>query len=254
MSLPTARHAMHALNALHALFALFAMMLLAGCASRVDLPPATAIAPALAAPRQPELPAYRLQVGDVMDIKFALNPELNEQVVVRPDGRISTAFVQELVVAGRTTMEVERELIERYKAELRGPRLAIILRSFAPSRVYVAGEVVNPGEFSSSGPTPTVLQAIARAGGLKASAMADRIVLMRRGAGDSPELYSVDLLAATRRGEGAADVRLAPYDIVWVPKTGVAEVYTAFNQYVQQFLPLSWSFVYQLRGTSAVIK
>ena len=236
-----------------ALSCLVVCVALGGCASTMEYPPART-APVVRAPVAPELPPYRLQVGDVMDIKFALNPELNEQLVVRPDGRISTPFVQDLVVVNRSVSEVEKELVERYKSELKGPRLAIILRSFAPTRVYVAGEVVNPGEFESSGAAPTVLQAIARAGGLKPTALAERIVLMRRGTGDSPELLSVDLLAALQRGEAGADVRLAPYDVVWVPKTGVAEVYTAFNQYVQQFLPLSWSFVYQLRGSSAVIK
>jgi len=49
-----------------------------------------------------------------------------------------------------------------------------------------------------------------------------------------------------------ADVRLAPYDVVYVPRTGVAEVYKFFNQYVQEFVPVSWGFSYSLGpGTSA---
>lgn len=224
-----------------------------GCSSVVDLPSARRgeipIAPAAR-----DLPAYRIQVGDVLEIKFVLNGELNEQVTVRPDGRISTAIVYDVPVYNRTVEEVQRALIEGYKSELKEPRLAVILRSFAPTRVYVAGEVPNPGEFVTVGPPLTVLQAIARAGGLKASAMPEKIVVMRRGAGEQAEMYSVDLRAATERGEAGADVRLAPYDVVWVPKTGVAEVYTAFNQYVQQFLPLSWSFLYQVRGSNAVVR
>jgi polysaccharide biosynthesis/export protein len=224
-----------------------------GCAGVAELPVARrGELPAVTAAR--ELPPYRIQVGDVLDIKFALNGELNEQITVRPDGRISTTYVHDLPVYNRTVEEVQGALIAGYKSELKEPRLAVILRSFAPTRVYVAGEVPNPGEFVTVGPPLTVMQAIARAGGLKPSAMPERIIVMRRGAGEQAELYAVDLRAATERGEANADVRLAPYDVVWVPKTGVAEVYTAFNQYVQQFLPLSWSFVYQVHGSGAIVK
>ena len=45
----------------------------------------------------------------------------------------------------------------------------MVVRSFAPTRIYVGGEVNNPGEFITVGPTLTLSQAIARAGGLKLS-------------------------------------------------------------------------------------
>ena len=155
---------------------------------------------------------------------------------------------------GKTIPEITDALAESYKRELKNPRLAVILRSFAPTRIYVSGEVTNPGEFVTVGPTLTVLQAIARAGGLKASAQSDKIMVLRRGAGEKSDVFAVDAASAASGARPDADVRLAPFDIVWVPKTGVAEVYTAFQQYIQQFLPLSGTLFYQVHGGGALIR
>ena len=49
---------------------------------------------------------YRLQVGDQLDIKFFYNPELNEQVTVRPDGRISLQLVHEIMAVRLNTLRI----------------------------------------------------------------------------------------------------------------------------------------------------
>jgi polysaccharide export outer membrane protein len=47
-------------------------------------------------------------------------------------------------------------------------------------------------------------------------------------------------------GHPEADARLAQYDVVYVPRTGIYEAFTYFNQFVQQFAPVSWGFSYNL--------
>ena len=74
---------------------------------------------------------YRLQVGDQLDIKFFFNPELNEAVAVRPDGRISLQLVGELMAAGSTVEELKALLKQRYAKELKNPEITVILRSFS---------------------------------------------------------------------------------------------------------------------------
>lgn len=222
--------------------------LLAGCLSAppVDsLPQAPKdIAPKLIEAK--ELAPYHLQVGDVMDIKLLENPELNDQVTVRPDGYISTTVAQEVKAYGRTTGELQQDLEARYTKHLRSPRVAVIVRSFAPNRVYVTGEVLAAGEFITVGPNLTMLQAIARAGGLKASARIDQILIMRRGAGEKPEMFTTNYRAAVSGADPSSDVRLASYDVVYVPRSDVADVYAYFNQYVQQFVPSSFGMSYSL--------
>ena len=191
------------------------------------------------------LPPYRLQVGDVLGVRLMLNPELNEEVTIRPDGHISTTVAKDEPAAGRTVPEVTADLTRDYSRELSNPRLTVLVKSFAPTRTYVGGEVANPGEFITVGPTLTLSQAIARAGGLKQmSADEDRAYIIRRGPNDVPQLLSVRFQDVMWGKDPTADVQLAPFDVVYVPRTGIAEVYRFVNSYLLQFVPVSWGFSY----------
>ena len=139
-----------------------------------------------------------------------------------------------------------------YAKELTNPRVTVEVRSFAPTRVYVGGEVNTPGEFITVGPTLTLSQAIARAGGTKLSSDETSVFIIRRGAGDKPEFLSVKWNALRHGNDPDADVRLAPYDVVYVPKLGIAEVYQFYNQYVQQFVePVVWVLRISFRRATA---
>jgi polysaccharide export outer membrane protein len=56
----------------------------------------------------------------------------------------------------------------------------------------------------------------------------------------------VDYMNVIRGGSPQEDARLAQYDVVYVPRTGVYEVWTFWNQFVQQFIPVSWGFSYNI--------
>ncbi len=197
------------------------------------------------------LAPYRIQIGDVLGIRLMLNPELNEEVTVRPDGHISTTVVPDEAAYGRTISELTNSLIRDYSKDLRNPRLTVVMRSFAPTRTYVGGEVNNPGEFITVGPTLTLSQAISRAGGLKTmSGDENRVFIIRRGPNDVPEFFSARFQDVMWAHDPTADVRLAPYDVVYVPRSGIAEVYRFFNQYLLQFVPVSWGFSYLVNPTA----
>jgi len=236
-------------SALRGLVVLSAMTALAACAEHPNLPPAP-LEPVPVSTFNPA-PPYRLQVGDVLDIRLMLNPELNEEVTVMPDGHISTTLVPEEMAAGRTVPEIDAALRRDYSRDLQNPRVSVVVKSFAPTRVYVAGEVGSPGEFITVGPTLTLSQAIARAGGTKLSAAEGQVFIIRRGPNDRPEFLSVDWNAVRHADNPNADVRLAPYDVVYVPKLGVAEVYKWYNQFIQQFANPSFGFSYLVNPGSA---
>lgn len=221
-------------------------MVLGGCAqSESNLPPAPQVStPETSGPAA--LPAYKVQVGDLLDVRMYLNPELNEEVVVRPDGLISTGIAEDIAAYNHTPSEISAALRDRYRTILTDPQITIIVRSFAPNRVYVAGEVTNPGEFITAGPNLTVSQAIARAGGVKISAARSGVFILRRGPGDKPQALAVNYLDVISGLHPEGDVRLAQYDVVYVPRTGVYEAYTFWNQFVQQFVPYNWGFSYNL--------
>ncbi len=72
---------------------------------------------------------YQVQVGDLLDIKFFFNPELNESIPVRPDGRIALQLVGELSVVGHTVEEIREILIKNYSGQLKNPEIAVLLRT-----------------------------------------------------------------------------------------------------------------------------
>jgi polysaccharide export outer membrane protein len=189
---------------------------------------------------------YRVQVGDVLSLRLYTAPELNEDITVRPDGRITTTLVQSLAAAGRTPDEIAAELRQVYAQELKDPALTVEVKSPSPSRIYVAGEVVSPGEFDTSGPNLTLVQAIARAGGLRTAGDQDHVLILRHGPADTPIVLAADYRGASAGTTPAADIRLAPFDIVYVPRTGIGKAYIWFNQHFQQFVPVNWGFSYNV--------
>ena len=230
-----------------------AVVALSACSTVPSMPPAPP-EPAPGAGYVSSLEPYRIQVGDVLDVRLMLNPELNEEVTVRPDGHISTTVARDELAYGRTVPELDAALTNDYSHDLRNPRLSVIVKAFAPTRIYVGGEVNNPGEFITVGPNLTVAQAIARAGGLKVmSGDEDKVFIVRRGPNDVPQFFSVRYQDIMWGHDAAADVRLAPYDLVYVPRSGVAEVYRFFNQYFLQFVPVSWGFSYVVNPTASVV-
>jgi polysaccharide export outer membrane protein len=221
---------------------------LAACSPVPTLPPAPLV-PAPMTVAAGELPPYHIQVGDVLDVRLLLNPELNEEVTVRPDGHVSTTAVADMLAYGRTPAQLADSLRSVYAHDLQNPRVSVEVKSFAPTRVYVAGEVSTPGEFITVGPTLTLSQAIARAGGTKLSSDDTSVFVIRRGLGDKPEFLSTKWKAVRQGVDPNADIRLAPYDVVYVPKLGIAEVYQFYNQYVGQFANPSFGFEYLLNPT-----
>jgi polysaccharide export outer membrane protein len=225
------------------------------CSPVPQLPPAPPTPPPNVG-QVDNLAPYHIQVGDVLGVRLMLNPELNEEVTVRPDGHISTTVVKDELAYGRTVPQLTSALVHDYSADLRNPRLTVVVRSFAPTRNYVAGEVVNPGEFITVGPDLTLSQAIARAGGLKEMTGDEHnVFIIRRGPNDVPEFLSVRYNSLMWAKDPTADVRLAPYDVVFVPRSGIAEVYRFFNQYLFQFVPVSWGFSYLVNpgSTTSVV-
>lgn len=226
---------------------LFSVILLSACSPQVKpgaLQNAIPAAEAVLAPTT-SMP-YTMQVGDVLDVKFPLNPELDEQVIVRPDGRISTGLAQDVVAYGRTTGELREDLVEHYKQHLKEPHLSVIVRSYAPARIYVMGEVFQPGEFVSMDPNTTLLQALARAGGLRNSADMGTVLVIRRPDGDQPQIIRADYAAMVEQGDIAQDIRLTNRDVVFVPRTGIAETGMGYEQYVRQFINPFFGVGYQL--------
>jgi polysaccharide export outer membrane protein len=147
--------------------------------------------------------------------------------------------------------ELSGILTARYAEYLREPEVSVIVKSIALVKVFVGGEVAQPGEQDNAGTASTLSQAIARAGGLKPSADEGRLFLIRRGEDDIPKYFAVRYDAVQGARDPLADIRLAPFDVVIAPKTGIAEVYRWYQQYIYQFVVPNLGFSYALNPTPA---
>jgi polysaccharide export outer membrane protein len=217
-----------------------AVSVLIGCASRsLPRPPAAEFA----SPEQ--RPLYRCDIGDILDVRFPHNPELNEQAVVGPDGRLSVQFAHDVPAAGRTLAELTKDVSNGYSKELVDPLVSLSIRSYAGTRIYVAGEVALPGEFVETGPI-TALQAIAHAGGFKTTAGRSEVILIRRGQAGKPEIYGLNEARLTEgRGDVSDDAELVSYDIVYVPRSPIGDVGFLFDQ-LRYIVPFSFVSIYNL--------
>lgn len=196
---------------------------------------------------------YRIRVGDKLSVKLFYNPDLNQDVVVRPDGKISLLLVKDIAVVGRTPAEMTEELDKIYAKYLQQPEVVVIVNSFAGHRVFVGGEVLLPGAKEILGPT-TVIQAVMLAGGFKDTARLNEIVVIRRGADFKPFLVSLDVEKAMKGIDPKQDVFVQPYDIVLVPRSNIADVNLWVNQYIRGPLALPREFLYYYYFEQAVSK
>ncbi len=192
------------------------------------------------------LPPYYLQIGDVLALKLLLNPELEEDVVIRPDGKISTTVVQNIMAYGKTPEALQAELNEHYAQHLSEPDVAIIVRSFAPSKFYILGEVNSPGEYLSTDHSLTLLQALSMAGNVKNSANTESILIVRRAGTAEARTYVTNYDDATSGLVPGADIMLAASDVVFVPRTAIADIYVQYEQTIQQFVTPNVGVSYRL--------
>jgi polysaccharide export outer membrane protein len=200
-------------------------------------------APAALPPSSVPVQEYRISVGDQLDIKFFYNPELNEQVIVRPDGRISLQLIPEVVAADLTPAALTRQLTEQYSKDLKQPQLTVIVRGFGSQLVFVDGEVGKPGMVPILA-AMTALQAISQAGGMKETARETEVMIIRRGAPGKPLAFRVDLKKARNGSDLAQDISLAPFDIVFVPRSSVANVNLWLDQYIRKNIPIPFTLTY----------
>jgi protein involved in polysaccharide export with SLBB domain len=190
---------------------------------------------------------YRLHVGDRLHVRFYRNPELDQEVVIRPDGMISLPYVNEVKAAGLTPSELDSELAGMYRGELANPDVTVIVVTFAGQRIYMGGEVVRQGVLDLTA-NLTLMQAVAASGGFTTIARRDAVVLVRQTPEDGTRIaLRVDVRPILDGSDPNRDVPLEPYDMVLVPTSSIGDLNEWVNLYIRGMLPIDASSV----GTAA---
>ena len=178
---------------------------------------------------------YRLQVDDLLEVKFWGNEELDQRVRIRPDGKISLPYVDDVTASGRTPRELDAELVQRYSPELARPEITVMVVETG-ALVYVGGEVGSEGPVALRGGL-TMFQAIQAAGGFLQTARRNEILLIRRPAGEEPLARAINLRPVLSGKAPELDLSLEASDIIFVPRTKIANVNLFVQQYVNQIIP-----------------
>lgn len=190
-------------------------------------------------------PPYRFYPGDEIEVSVPSAPELSKTLTVQPDGRIVPPLIPPVMAADRTLEEVEEALSQGFASQLLRPEVFVTPKA-APLKVYVGGEVANPGIFDLAGDTDA-LRAIVQAGDFKTTANRSGVIIIRRGRNGVGMMRRADMLRGLREG-GADLVPLRRFDIVYVPRSGVASAGLAVQQYFRDLSPVQFGFNYALGG------
>lgn len=185
-------------------------------------------------------PSYRLYPGDELDVVVPSAPENNKTVTVQPDGRIMVPLLEPQMAAGKTAAELEQTLSAAYSSQLLRPGVEVVVKA-QPLKVFVGGEVGKPGVYDMPGDIDA-LRAIVQAGGFGPGAKRSQVVIIRRGHDGRPMLRTVNFDHPDHNLR-ADLVPLRRFDVVYVPRTGLAEVGDFMTQ-VRNALPIQFSYAF----------
>jgi polysaccharide export outer membrane protein len=184
---------------------------LIGCASKNTIPDA----PQLASTSDYN---YMVGPGDTLNISVWRNPELSMSVPVRPDGKIATPLVDDLVAQGKTSTEIARDIEKVLSKLVRDPVVTVIVTGFVgpySEQIRVVGEAAKPQALPYK-QKMTLLDVMIAVGGLTDFADGNGASIVR--AAEGGKQYAVRIKDLVKRGDIAANVEMKPGDILIIPQ------------------------------------
>ena len=183
--------------------------------------------PALTGERRP---LYRLHKSDVLDIKFAFEPEFDQVVSVQPDGFIALKGLAELYAEGMKLPELREAIRKAYLPVLRDPEINIFLKDFDRPYFIAGGEVGRPGKYELRADI-TLSEGVALAGGFTERSKHSQVVLFRRVTSEIVESHVLDVKSMMKSRNLDEDIHLLPGDFIFVPQNTISKI--------KRFLPTS---------------
>lgn len=154
------------------------------------------------------------------------------------------------MAAGLTPAALDALLTERYARRLKNPDVAVIVREANTQKIYVGGEVRTPGLLPLQGRV-TSLQAIMQSGGFMPTAEPRTVFVLRDTGAPQPQFIVANLEADLTQPGTRNDVVLQPKDVVFVPRSQIAQANLFVEQYIDKLIPIQRSVgvFYDLGGT-----
>jgi polysaccharide export outer membrane protein len=182
--------------------------------------PADKPSPGVAAvPGAPVRGDYLIGPGDTLQIFVWRSPELSTEVPVRPDGKISTPLVEDMLAVGKTPAQLAGDIEVALGEFIRGPKVSVIVSSAVGtlSQVQVIGQVTTPSAVPYRAGL-RVLDVLLQVDGITEFAAPNRSLLIRteNGKETRTRIRLGDLLDD---GDLSQNRELKPGDIIVVPQS-----------------------------------
>jgi len=197
-----------------AILAIF-LLVLTGCSSQMK------VAETTVPPPQTKLEAeYLIGPGDNLQVFVWRNPELSSTVPVRPDGKITTPLVEDVVASGKTSSQLAREMEQRLALYVKNPVVTVSVTQFVgrfSEQIRVVGEAAKPQALSFR-ENMTLLDVLIDVGGLTEFASGNKAKVIRVKDGRQMQI-DVRLDDLVKQGDITANIGMAPGDILIIPES-----------------------------------
>jgi polysaccharide export outer membrane protein len=203
------------------------MLSVVGCSPNSGGTPVVPPAPARTADNAPVTGVipndqYVIGSGDSLSIFVYRNPDLSDGgVAVRPDGRISTPLIEDIMAAGKTPTQLAREIEVRLKKYIQDPNVTVIVRSFIgpfDRQIRVLGEATDPSAIPYRDHM-TLLDVMIATKGLTKYAAGNRAEIVRRDPDGKTTSIRVKLSDLIKDGDISQNIEMQPGDTLIIPQS-----------------------------------
>src|SRR5208283_1332111 len=176
---------------------------------------------------------FHEKVKKLMEALTTLTRGSQTGLVVKPDGTIDLPLIRERVLcAGQTIPDIERTVNKLYRdGVLEHAVVSVSLAQAGSRKFYVLGDVVSGGAFDITLPI-TAVQALAMAGGTNVNADLTSVILISKDINGKPIGRRLDLKKVFDVGDMSSAIMIKPYDVLYVPRTYIADLRVFIDQYL----------------------
>jgi polysaccharide biosynthesis/export protein len=166
-------------------------------------------------PAKPHDDSFVIGNDDVLAINVWKEPDISRSIPVRSDGKISLPLVGEVQAAGLTPLKLENDIAIKLKSYISEPEVTVMVQQVNSQKFNILGQVARPGSYVIAN-SPTVLDAIALAGGFRDFAKQKSIYILRQGSsGESRIRFNYKDVSQGKNME--QNIKLQPGDTIIVP-------------------------------------
>jgi polysaccharide biosynthesis/export protein len=159
---------------------------------------------------------FVIGADDVLAINVWKEAEISRSVPVRSDGKISLPLAGEVQAAGQTPRQLEVEIAKRLQNYISEPEVTVIVQQINSQKFNILGQVVKPGSYPLTN-SPTILDAIALAGGFRDFAKKKSIYVLRQNPDGGQSRLPFNYKDVIKSKNAEQNVQLQPRDTLVVP-------------------------------------